>query len=102
MESFDRAFHLLRLLKLSTTIIKSRALFCFLNLAINQNHSNIALEIMQQIDVKYNSTIIQSIRLLAFANINRFHDVFDIIRYNLKKDSAKIKNKTLFKDVVCV
>ena len=81
IEAFDQAFRLVRSVKMQTRVMKSRAMACFLALAVNQKQPNIALEIIQQLNLKRYSVVIQSIRLLAFADIERFHDVADILRY---------------------
>ena len=80
--------------------MKSRAIGCFLALAVNQKQPNIALEIIQQLNLKNYSIVIQSIRLQAFAEIERFHDAIDILRYQLKKDRAVNRNKVVFQETV--
>lgn len=75
---------------------KLRGLYFFLTLALNQNHSNIALEVIHQTDHKHYHIVLQSIRLLANAKTNRFVDTLDILRFNLRKDRANLKSKIIF------
>lgn len=100
LEAFDQSYRLLRLVKASSNVVKSRGMGSFLALAVNQSQPNIALEIIQQLNVKSYSTIIQSIRVQAFAEIERFHDVCDILRYQLKKDTAVNRYKVIHQETV--
>ena len=100
METFDQSYRLLRALKLSSVPLKIRSISFFLALAVNQNQPNICLEIIQQLHLKSYSLVIQSIRLLAFAQIERYKDVCDIIKYNLRTDRAVNKTKVVFQESV--
>ncbi|KAH9405953.1 regulation of mRNA processing [Tyrophagus putrescentiae] len=100
LEAFDQSYRLLRSVKASTNVVKSRGMGSFLALAVNQKQPNIALEIIQTLSVKSYSTIIQSIRVQAFAEIERFHDAFDILRYQLKKDKAVTRYKAVHQETL--
>nr|XP_027196918.1 pentatricopeptide repeat-containing protein 2, mitochondrial-like [Dermatophagoides pteronyssinus] len=103
VESFESAFRVLRSIQMSNDHqIKLRGLYCFIALAIKQNHPNIALEIIQNLNsksMKSMNIIIQSLRLLALSRINRLNDVADIIQFQLNKDKPK-KNQIIFNDVM--
>lgn len=100
MAAFDQAYRLLRSVKFSSETVKFRGLGFFLALAVNQKQPNIALEILQQLKFKSHSTIYQSIRLQAFADIGRFYEVRDILQYQLRKDKAIDRSKVIFHDTV--
>lgn len=100
MAEFDQAYRLLRSVKLSADHVKIRGMGFFLALAINQKQPNIALEIIQQLKFKSYSTIFQSIRVQAFADIGRFYEVRDILQYQLRRDKAVDRSKVIFHDTV--
>ncbi|KAH9493690.1 regulation of mRNA processing [Dermatophagoides farinae] len=98
-ESFESAFRVLRSIQMSNNQVKLRGLYCFLTLAIRQNHPNITLEVIRNLNLKTMNIIMQSIRLLALARINRLNDVADIIQFQLNKDKPK-KYQIIFNDVL--
>ena len=71
----------------------------FIALAVN-HRPNIALEIIQQTKLKSYSTLVQSVRLEAFAEIGRFEDAFDILRFQLSKDKASNTYKVVYQESV--
>ncbi|OTF75587.1 hypothetical protein BLA29_012020 [Euroglyphus maynei] len=84
---------------MSNNQVKLRGLYCFIALAIRQNHPNIALEILQNMNLKSMNIIIQSLRLLALARINRLNDVAEIIQFQLNKDKPN-KHQIIFNDII--
>lgn len=77
-----------------------RALHYFFALAISQNHPNIALEIIQQLNIKSYPPVLQSYRFMALAEMKRFQDILEILRFNLKKDKSFLRTKVVYKDAV--
>lgn len=69
-------------------------------MAIEHGHPNIALEVIQQLNFKIYPISVQSLRLLAFSEINRFRDVFEIMRFYLRRDKARTNSKIVHQDVL--
>lgn len=99
-EAFENLFKLIRQLKSETRVIKLRSLCLFFSMAIEHGHPNITLEIIQQLNFKGYPIAVQSLRLLAFSEINRYRDVFEILRFYLKKDKAQTSLKVIHQDVL--
>jgi len=68
-----------------------KALVFVVALALNQNHPDVALEVLCSID-RYNNITGNNLKLLAFAGLDRIHDAFDVLRRITDQD-APIQSK---------
>lgn len=70
-------------------------------LAINQNSSHIAIEILTSIrEARYID--IRCLKVLAFTDLKRFTEIVPLFRKSLESDRPNAPKETYFKDVVCI
>lgn len=69
-------------------------------LAINQNSSHIAIEILTTIkESRYID--VRCLKVLAYADLKRFTEIVPLFRKSLEADRPNIHKESYFRDVVC-
>lgn len=70
-------------------------------LAINQNSSHIAVEILTTIkESRYID--VRCLKVLAYADLKKFTEIVPLFRKSLEADRPNIQKESYFKDVVCI
>lgn len=78
-----------------------RASTFLIALAINQNASHIAIEILTTIrESRYID--VRCLKVLAYAEMKKFTEIVPLFRKSLELDKPNLHKESYFKDVVCI
>jgi len=82
-------------------MIMRRATTFLAALAIKQNSSHIAIEILSTIkEARYID--IRCLKVLAYTDLKRFTEIVPILRTSLEHDRPNAQKECYFRDVVCI
>ncbi|XP_050460443.1 pentatricopeptide repeat-containing protein 2, mitochondrial-like [Cataglyphis hispanica] len=98
-ETLEYALNLWKEIKDKGFTFMRRASTFLIALAINQNSSHIAIEILTSIrEARYID--IRCLKVLAFADLKRFTEIVPIFRKSLEFDNPNVMKEKYFKDVI--